>query len=162
MITFNADEIYQIAEQMERNGAKFYRKAADGASDATCKQVLTKLADMEQDHERTFAAMRADLAGTEKAPTTFDPDNEGALYLQAAADGKVFDYNADPSERLSGSEPLDDILTTAIGLEKDSIVFYLSMKKMVPDARGKGRIDAIIEQEMGHVIILNEQLVALA
>ena len=29
MITFNPDEIFEMAEQIERNGAKFYRKAAE-------------------------------------------------------------------------------------------------------------------------------------
>ncbi len=27
---FNADEIFEIAEQIERNGAAFYRRAAEG------------------------------------------------------------------------------------------------------------------------------------
>ena len=32
MITFNADEVFEMAEQIERNGAAFYRKAAQGAA----------------------------------------------------------------------------------------------------------------------------------
>ena len=28
-ITFNADEIFEMAEEMERNGAWFYRRAAE-------------------------------------------------------------------------------------------------------------------------------------
>lgn len=28
---FNADEIFEMAEEIERNGAKFYRKAAEGS-----------------------------------------------------------------------------------------------------------------------------------
>ena len=32
-ITFNANEIFEMAEEMERNGARFYRKAAENASD---------------------------------------------------------------------------------------------------------------------------------
>ena len=30
---FNADEIFEIAEQIERNGAKFYRTAAESVAD---------------------------------------------------------------------------------------------------------------------------------
>ena len=30
---FNADEIFEIAEQIERNGAKFYRNAAESIAD---------------------------------------------------------------------------------------------------------------------------------
>jgi rubrerythrin len=158
MITFNADEIFEMAEQIERNGAKFYRKAAEPAGGES-RDLLLRLAAMEEDHERTFAAMRAELAPAETQSTTFDPDNEAALYLRAMADGKVF--TADPSEALSGQEPMEDILQTAIGLEKDSIVFYESMKDAVPAAAGGGRLDGIIRQEIGHIVELTKQLEAL-
>ena len=155
MIRFNADEIFEMAEQIERNGAKFYRKAAETA-EGTNRDLLLRLAAMEDDHEKTFAAMRAELAEAEQRPLTFDPNDEAALYLQAMADGEVF--RADPSASLSGREPLEDILNTAIGLEKDSIVFYESMKVMVPEGAGKEKIDAIIKQEIGHILDLTDQL----
>jgi len=155
MIRFNADEIFEMAEQIERNGAKFYRKAAETA-EGTNRDLLLRLAAMEDDHEKTFAAMRAELAEAEQRPLTFDPNDEAALYLQAMADGEVF--GADPSASLSGREPLEDILTIAIGLEKDSIVFYESMKVMVPEGAGKEKIDAIIKQEIGHILDLTDQL----
>lgn len=158
MITFNADEIYEMAEQIERNGAKFYRKAAEGA-DGDARELMLRLAAMEDDHEKTFATMRAELAGAEKRPITADPDDEGALYLQALADGKVF--GGDPSEALTGEESMKDILTTAIGLEKDSIVFYQVMKDVVPPAAGRDRLDAIIRQEIGHIVDLTGQIDAL-
>ncbi|MDY6914322.1 MAG: ferritin family protein [Planctomycetota bacterium] len=155
MITFNADEIFEMAEQIERNGAKFYRKAAEPA-DGGCRKLLLRLAAMEDDHEKTFAEMRRNLSDAEKRPITADPDNEGALYLQAMADGKVFE--ADPAGQLSGQEPIEDILQTAIGLEKDSVVFYNGMKDVV--AAGKEKIDAIIKQELGHILDLTKQLKA--
>lgn len=159
MITFNADETFEMAEQMERNGAKFYRKAAEPAAGEN-RDLLLRLAAMEDDHEKTFAAMRAELSTAEKRPVTADPDNVAALYLRAMADGKVFD--SDPSEALSGAEPMEEVLKTAIGLEKDSVVFYQSMKEMVPGAAGKERIDAIIKEEIGHILDLTRQLEVLA
>jgi len=62
------------------------------------------------------------------------------------------------ADKLAGSEHAGDILRSAIEMEKDSIVFYLTVKKMVPGDGGKGRIDDIIEQEMGHVALLSKQL----
>jgi len=159
MITFNADEIFQLAEQIERNGAKFYRKAAEPV-EGESKELLLRLAAMEDDHEKTFAEMRAELTAGEKQPTVFDPDDEAVLYLQAMADSKVF--GSDPSETLSGTEPMADILTTAISLEKDSIVFYQSMKAVVPATAGQDRLDGIIKQEIGHILDLTGQLDGLA
>ena len=158
MITFNADEVFEMAEQIERNGANFYRKAAEPA-EGDSRRLLLRLADMEDEHERTFAAMRAEVSQPEKRPVTVDPDNEGALYLRAMADGKVF--QADPAGMLTGDESGQDILDTAIGLEKDSIVFYQSMKEVVPKSLGQDRLDSIIREEIGHILDLIQQLGAL-
>ena len=79
MIGFNADEIFEMAEQIERNGAKFYRKAAEPTAGEN-RDVLLRLAAMEDDHEKTFAAMRAELSAGEKQAVTADPDNTAALY----------------------------------------------------------------------------------
>ena len=38
---FNADEIFEIAEQIERNGANFYRTAAENITDEDKKTVDT-------------------------------------------------------------------------------------------------------------------------
>lgn len=72
-IDFNADEVFKIAEQIERNGAKFYRSAA----------------------------------------------------------------------------------------EKDSIVFYLGMKDVVPAHLGTQKPDDIIGEEMGHMGLLSKELIDL-
>ena len=160
-IMFNADEIFEMAEQIERNGAKFYRKAAASA-EGQARDVLENLAGMEDQHEKTFQEMREGLSKAERTTVTFDPDGESAMYLQSMADGKVFNFRADPSEKLSGHEPPQDVLHTAIGLEKDSIVFYLGMKEIVPDTRGRERLDEIIKEEMTHITLLSHQLSALA
>jgi rubrerythrin len=157
-VQFNADEVFGMAEQIERNGAKFYRKAADGAAGETSREMLLKLAAMEDDHEKTFAAMRADLSQTEREPMVFDPEGETGMYLNAMADGYVFDVRTDPSEQLSGDEPVEHVLKTAIGLEKESVVFYQGLKQMVPEDAGKDRLEDIINQEMGHIALLSREL----
>ena len=56
---FNADDVLAMAEQMEINGGKFYRTAAEATSDRANKEFLLELAAMEDQHEKTFIAMRA-------------------------------------------------------------------------------------------------------
>jgi rubrerythrin len=157
-VPFNADEIFEIAEQIESNGAGFYRRAAQALADAQVRQKLLDLAAMEEEHQQTFAAMRAELSEEERRPSAPDPWGEVTWYLQGIADGSVFDVKADPAKRLTGKETREDIIRTAIGLEKDSIVLYLGMKDMVPERLGKGRIDDIIREEMGHIAVLSEEL----
>ncbi len=157
-IPFSADEILGIAEQIERNGARFYRKAAETISDSRAGKRLLGLAEMEDAHERVFADMRADLSGKELEPTAGDPWGDAALYLQGIADGNVFDVKQDLSEWLTGKQSKEDILKAAIGIEKDSIVFYTGIKEMVPQELGKDRIEAILKEEMGHLALLSSEL----
>jgi len=161
-IRFNADEIFEMAEQIERNGARFYRKAAEGAEDPETRRTLLGLAEMEDDHEKTFASMRAKLSAEERMPTVFDPGGEAAMYLQAMAGGYVFDVGADPSELLTGQETIAEILRKAIGLEKDSIVFYTGMTEIVPERLGRDWVFGIIKEEMGHITTLSNKLASVA
>ncbi|MBW8015402.1 MAG: ferritin family protein [Planctomycetes bacterium] len=159
-ITFSADEIFEMAEELERNGGKFYRQAAENFKDPVKEQLLLSLAEMEDQHEITFHEMRGQLTDAEKEIATYDPDHEAAMYLRAMADGHVFDVTQPPSEKLTGNESFVDILKIAIGCEKDSIVFYLGLRDLVSAKDGKDKIDAIIREEMGHISILNKQLMA--
>ena len=160
-IDFNVDEILQIAEQIERNGEKFYNRAAENAPDEATKNMLLDLAAMESLHETTFKEMREGLSEQDRKSTVFDPDNECALYLQALADGKIFNTNADPAGLLTGSETIQYILETAIGMEKESVVFYAAMRDVVPARLGKDKVDTIIKEELGHVASLSGQLASL-
>ncbi len=155
MYDFNADEALEMAEQMERNGGKFYRTAARAMSDAKSRALLEKLAAMEDDHERTFARMRAGLKDREKASTVFDPEGEAAQYLRALADTRVF------FQKEIDTASLEAILKDAIGAEKDSIVFYLGIRDAVPLELGRERLDDIIKEEMSHIRLLSKELMAL-
>ena len=150
---FNADDVFEMAEQLERNGATFYRVAAEGNIDPSNKQMLLDLAAMEDEHEKTFKAMRAELTAKEQEATVFDPQGEAALYLRALADTRVF------FEKDIDIKSMRGILTSAIEAEKDSIVFYLGMKDTVPSNLGKDRLDGIIKEEMGHIRLLSKELV---
>ncbi|MFQ5771518.1 MAG: ferritin family protein [bacterium] len=156
---FNADEVFEMAEQIERNGAKFYRAAAEKFPQVS--QVLSDLAAMEDEHEKTFAAMRAELSGIEIKPPVFDPDGMAQMYLRAMADGQVFNIKADPVEQLAGQETPEDVLKMAMGLERDSIAFYVGLKESVSPRAGKDKVEAIIKEEMGHIATLSQKLEAL-
>jgi len=151
---FNADDIFEMAEQMERNGAAFYRDAADSVDDGSIREFLLEFAAMEDEHEKTFISLRKELTAAEKTPTVFDPNNESALYLKALADTRVF------FKKEIDTSTVEGIFKSAITAEKDSIVFYLGMKDLVPGALGKDKMDGIIKEEMGHIKILSQKLAA--
>jgi rubrerythrin len=158
-IPFSADEVFEMAEQIERNGAAFYRTAAEKFPDVG--PVLLDLARMEDEHLKTFAAMRADLSGGELDTPVYDPDGEVKMYLRVMADGNIFDLKTDPAQQLADITTPEDVLKKAMQAERDSIAFYVGLKESVPQKAGKDKVQAIIREEVGHMAILNEKLQAL-
>jgi rubrerythrin len=158
---YNAEEILEMAIQIERNGAKYYRLAAEGTDDENSSNLLYDLAAMEDEHEKTFAFMKENLSEKEKESTTFDPDNQAAAYLRAMVEGIVFDVKTGPEKILAQQKSLEEILKQAIEFEKDSIVFYLGMKDAVPKRLGGEKVDDIIKEEMRHIGILSRHLSSL-
>jgi len=152
---FNAKEILEMAEQIEKNGYTFYRKAAADVKDPSIQSFLNELAEMEVKHEAIFTEMKNALSDSEKEEIVFDPYEETALYIQALADTRVF------YQKQIDTSSAEEVLKEAIVAEKESIVFYLGMKDMVSNASGKERIDEIIREEMKHIQIIGNQLMHL-
>ncbi len=157
-IRFSADEIFEMAEEIERNGAKFYRKAAEGAADSETRRYLLDMATMEDGHLQTFAEMREQLTDAEREVVTFDPENEAALYLDAMADSHGTEGKKSVTEELTGNESIAEIVKIAISAEKDSVVFYSGLKSLVGDAAGKNKVDKIIAEELSHLASLTNKL----
>ncbi|MEJ2095794.1 MAG: ferritin family protein [Deltaproteobacteria bacterium] len=155
---FNADEIFKMAIRIEENGARFYRKAAESQSEEENINALKKLAVMEDHHKLTFEKMRAQLSKAEKTATVFDPNNESAQYLAAMADTHGGEGSPSAADALTGEETIQEIIHIAIGLEKESILFYLGLKDMVPPQYGRDKLDNIIDEERRHIIQLNTLL----
>ena len=157
-VKFNAFEIFEIAEKIERNGAKFYRRAAELFDDSRTHNMFLQLAEWETTHEQVFADMRKELFAQGPEMRTFKPENNVVFDAQSMAGLAVFGSRMDPSEELTGKESITDVLKSAIEKEKDSIIFYTGLKDFVSAKAGKDKIADIIKEEMHHVRILNQSL----
>ncbi len=149
---FNADEVFEMAEQLEQNGAKFYRDAAEKITDGKNKKILLGLADMEDEHEKIFAKMRSSLTSKEKESRTFDPEEQTLAYLKALVDTRVF------SKKEIDTSSMKEILKAALVAEKDTIVFFMGLKEMVPENFGKNHLEGIIKEEMSHIKLIGSML----
>jgi len=129
---FNANEMFEMAIRIEENGARFYRKAAGFQSDSSNRQMLEKLAIMEDHHQTVFKEMRKGLSEADKTATVFDPQNEASQYLSVMADAHGGEGSPAAADSLSGKESIAEIVDIAIGLEKESILFYIGLKDMIP------------------------------
>jgi rubrerythrin len=157
-VNFTAFEIFEIAEQVERNGAKFYRDAATAAKDKSMQRFFLQLAEMEDNHERIFVDLRKSLENESDDTKVFDPNNEMIYYLKAIAKSASWEGKAAPRIEFTGSETPVQIIKTAIEAEKASINYYLGLKEFVSSQNGKKKVDGIIKEEMGHVVTLQKHL----
>jgi rubrerythrin len=158
-IYFNADEVFEMAEEIERQGARFYEKAATLFKEPEVKQMLTSLSGMEVGHEKLFSSMRARLLSDEYKG--YDPEEAAAAYIRAFTEGRVFDTKKNMCDSLTPATTLRDVLGMAIQAEKNSILFYTGIMQILPEAKGRDAVEKIIIEEMKHVVSLTDKLESL-
>ncbi len=151
-----AYEVLEIAEQMERNAAKFYRKAAGMCDDPRICKLFSELAQWEKRHVQVFAEMKEHLSERIWELGRFEPDRVDVS--QTSPRPAVFGDHDQPSQEMTGGQTKADILRMAIRKEEDAIAYYTSLSELV---LGEGNIEVIediIREENRHVRILTQSL----
>lgn len=158
-IYYNADEIFQMAQQIEANGALFYLRAAKFVKDEKVKKILEEFAAWEIEHEKKFTKMHEEFLKSDNAIFAHeDPDDIAGSYLRAIAGGHVFKIDAKPEDLLTGNETYEQIIQLAIEGEKNSIIFYLGLQETMPPEFGEKELGQIIKEEMQHITMLSNLL----
>lgn len=160
-VTFNADEIFKIGVEIEKNGFAFYSAAAKRSDDPQIKQLLGELAYWEERHIEIFEKLRRELSAQVDVMEEYDPDNMVHLYLKSISDSKVFVKGQKMDGELDKCNSPSEVLTAALAFEKDSVVFYSSMKEAVRSDLGKEDVDKLIREELLHVGIITQELTKL-
>lgn len=155
---FNADEVFQIAIDIEENGKRFYEKAMDIVDNPDVKAVLGSLAKDEAEHLKRFTELKAQLPKTATEDTVWDPEHEMNQYLQMMADIHVFRSDLDVEKKLSQAKNPEDILKLGIQFEKDSIVFFVTMQDSTEEKKGREIIGQLINEEKEHLRKLSLEL----
>ncbi|MCK4806795.1 MAG: hypothetical protein KAT09_04070, partial [Candidatus Aegiribacteria sp.] len=99
-----------------------------------------------------------ELSQEEKRQTAIDPYCEAALYLKAMADNHVFKQETGESlAKFEEDKNTEKIIDLAIQFEKDSLLFFLGLERMVSHRLGKEKVYGIIDEEIGHIAYLEKQ-----
>jgi rubrerythrin len=154
---YNAAEVLEMAIQMERNGAAFYRKAAALRAGRPETDVLRRLAAMENQHVADFEALRAALPASGALDPADESAREALLYLDAIAGAQSGEGAEQVTAALGAHESLDAILQTAILLEQRAVLFYVGLAALVPLNLGRSVVLHILDQERGHVAVLEAE-----
>jgi rubrerythrin len=157
-LLFNADEIFAIGIDIEKNGYSFYSMSVDKTDDADLKKLFQKLAEWEKSHIALFESLRLRLPSSVKESDVFDQDNLIHLYLKAVSDSNVFvkGLSLDP-EHLVWTSP-GTILNAALDFEKDSVVFFSSMKELTTEKTGMAEVGKLIVEELNHIGFITREI----
>ena len=149
---FAGSEIVELGIQIEKNGRDFYNTAARQSGNVKAQGLFKFLAGEEEKHIKAFQAI---LEKTQEyQPQGLDSD-EYYAYMNTLASEHVFTQKDKGAEIARAIKTDNEVVEKAIGFEKDSIVFYEGMKKIVPDY-DKKIVDDLIAQEQGHLRQLTE------
>ncbi len=159
-VHFTGKEIIEMAVRIEENGYRFYKDAAESAKTTQLKALFTQLAEEERNHIVSFRDIKSSIAD-DTPPPEFDPYIADANeYLKSMADYEVF-TEPDGGDKLSESIfDEQQALEHAISMEKDSLLFYYELIKMVTD-KDLTVVEKLITQEKEHLRKLTAQREAL-
>ena len=145
--TLTADYVLQLAEQIERNGQQYYFAAAQIYPGG--RGIFLELAQVELDHEKAFAEIRSRLALKPAPP--IDEQGNLAHYIRSLAAGTFFEFGADPTRVFRENNSPQNIVWSSIGLEKETILFYEGVERIMPEPSDQKTVDAIIAAEVSHI-----------
>ncbi len=151
MFGFNADEVFQMAIELEEHGRTFYEKAQDIVKDASVKELFRHLGAEEIKHKKKFEELKAGLPETARGGGVPDPHGEMDQYIKMMADMHVFRTSEGVENRLRGVKSAEDALKLAIEFEKDSVIFFLSMQDATEHDKGRELIGQLVKEEQTHL-----------
>jgi rubrerythrin len=146
MYTF--EDIRDIAVQIEKNGERTYRKAGENVINEELARILIWLADEELRHKMWFKAL---VSHRKITSGHSEMEAMGRALLRDMVKEQPFCLDA---EHLGSAAGVSELLTQSVGFEKDTILFYDMLKTLVEDDRAIVHLDQIIEEERGHVKVL--------
>lgn len=153
-----ADEVFGIGIEIEKNGRDFYRAASFTIAGSSIKKLLGELAAWEEKHVSLFTALRSKLPAAARNENLYDPGDEIGMYLKATADQHVFIRNSDMNALAAKCGTPEEILAMALTFEKDSVVFYASVREAVAETSGKAEVEKLIHEELTHIGFITREL----
>jgi len=146
-VIFTGSEIVGLGIQIERNGKDFYETLAAQSKNGAAIKLFKYLAGEEEKH---IAAFEKILSTTEKYEPAESYQGEYSSYMKALAGECVFTKKDTGKETAKKTKTDKEAVEIGIIFEKDSIIFYEGIKKVVPEYDHK-IINALISQEQAHL-----------
>ncbi|HBT96271.1 MAG TPA: rubrerythrin [Desulfobulbaceae bacterium] len=142
-----AADAVAAAMEIEHRGYAFYRKVQEKATDQKTKDFFGFMAEEEHRHESIFAEMLKRIGGLELP--TGATDEEYLNYVQGLLDSHALFL---PSQE---QEMITNPLLGALRFEKDTLIFFIELEAMVPDAE-RVHVRHCADEERKHIRMLQK------
>jgi rubrerythrin len=149
---FAGSEVVEIGIQIEKNGRDFYNVLTKKSKSPKAKDVFEILAKEEEKHIALFKGILDKVESYQPAESY---PGEYFAYMNALAGEYIFTQENKGKEIARGIKTDKEAVSLGIGFEKDSIIFYEGMKKVVPDYEQR-IVDELILQEQAHLRKLSD------
>lgn len=149
---FAGSEIVELGIQIEKNGRDFYNALIRQTKNQKAKRAFKYLAEEEEKHIEVFSKI-LDSVHKYEPPESYP--GEYFAYMNALARDYIFTQK-DKGEQIAKKTKNDrEAIDLGIRFEKDSILFYQGMKRVVPEYDHRV-IDELIAQEQSHLQQLSD------
>jgi len=149
---FSLKDIIDIAVQIEQNGEKTYRRAAEKIQNPSLSALLRWLADEEVKHMEWFAALKDNIADTGEHP---EQEKFGRALLQNAVGTHSFELEG---ADFFAMEQVQDLINLVMEFENDTVLFYKMLQPLIEDQKTLEQLHTIIQEEEDHALRLKEVL----
>jgi rubrerythrin len=147
-----------VCHQIEENGERFYRQAAQGVQDKDASRLFEHLADEEVKHRKIFEGM---LPKTETYSMGERYPGEYLEYLGNDLDDKVVFNKRETDRELTDVKDTPSAIDFAMHREIGAILYFLEIKNLVSKDQ-QSSIDRIVDEERKHFSLLSQMRKNLA
>lgn len=152
---FNAEELMELAIQIEKNGKEYFAAMAERSDNPDVKKIFEYLCHEEQSHLDHFVAIRSKLIEMQNQEFEIaDEYNSPDMlnYLNAMSDGRVFPNLVSHGELAGEIKTDEQAIYHAIGFEKDTVLFFGEILSLIGrDNENYALIEELIRQEKIHI-----------
>lgn len=155
MAVYSVNEVIEMAVQIEKNGFAFYHEASKRKDlNAEAIEFIEFLRDQELNHEKTFLSLRDEL---DKDVLELSTDWElVSLYLKTIVDGRIFNSEYSAIQLAAGAKDIFGVVDNAITFEKDTLLYFHAIADGISNPKTKAVLRKIINEEVSHVLKLND------
>jgi rubrerythrin len=149
---FSIQEILDLAIRLENNGESVYRQAVDEVCEPEFVFLLRWMAEEEVEHARWFSELKHKLET--HSINSFMTEMSREVFADFLGKKSFSHQEVDFSKIERSSE----LVAVFIEFEKDTILFYETLKPFIEDNDTRNNLEMIIAEEHKHIAKLHQFL----